>query len=175
FQQYVMNFHINKIEVTLPELINMLKTAEGTFKKAKAPVLLVGESSKGKKGKKNLKKTSKSLQVKGGVRKALITEKKGTCFHCGKDGQWKKNCKVYLASLKDKPSEGMSNLCFVEVNLSINNSFSWVLIRRRKLSKGEVDLRVGDGARVVALAVGTVHLPLSSGRVLELKYCFYVP
>ncbi|GAV61355.1 UBN2 domain-containing protein, partial [Cephalotus follicularis] len=163
FQQFVINFHTNKIEATLHELINMLKTVEGTFKQAKALVLLLGEFSKGKKGKKNLKKTSKPLQAKGGVKKASTTEKKGTCFHCGKDGRWKTKWKVYFASLKDKPSED-SDIC--------NNLQA--LTRRRTLSKGEVDLLVGNGARVATLTVGTVHLLLPSERVLELKNYFYV-
>ncbi|KAK8669902.1 hypothetical protein V6N13_104670 [Hibiscus sabdariffa] len=34
---------------------------------------------------------------------------------------------------------------------------------RRNLAKGDVDLRVGNGARVAALAVGTYVLSLPSG------------
>ena len=43
------------------------------------------------------------------------------------------------------------------------------------LAKGEVDLLVGKGGRVVALAVGTYSLSLPSGLVLELYNCYYVP
>ena len=43
------------------------------------------------------------------------------------------------------------------------------------LAKGEVDLRVGNGARVVALAIGTYYLSLPLGLVLELDNCYYVP
>ena len=49
------------------------------------------------------------------------------------------------------------------------------LSNSRALEKGQVDLRVGNGARVVALAVGTFHLSLPSGMVLELNNCYYVP
>ena len=38
-----------------------------------------------------------------------------------------------------------------------------------------MDLRVGNGARVVTLAVGTYELTLPSGLVLNLKNCYYVP
>jgi len=38
-----------------------------------------------------------------------------------------------------------------------------------------VDLRVGNGARVAALAVGTFHLSLPSGMVLEINNCYHVP
>jgi len=49
------------------------------------------------------------------------------------------------------------------------------LSNSRALEKGQVDLRVGNGARVVALAVGTFHLSLPSGMVLELNNCYHVP
>ena len=45
----------------------------------------------------------------------------------------------------------------------------------RKMSKGEMDLRVANGARVVALAVGTYTISLPSGLVLVLENCYYVP
>ena len=41
--------------------------------------------------------------------------------------------------------------------------------------KGEVDLRVGNEARVAALAVEIYYLSLSLGLVLELDNCYYVP
>ena len=41
--------------------------------------------------------------------------------------------------------------------------------------KGKVDLRVGNGARVAALAIGTYALTLPSGLVLQLSNCYYVP
>ena len=45
----------------------------------------------------------------------------------------------------------------------------------RSLAKGEVDQRVGNGARVATLAVGTYYLSLPSRLVLELDNCYYVP
>ena len=45
----------------------------------------------------------------------------------------------------------------------------------RSLAKGEVDLRVGNGARVATLAVGVYDLTLPSGLVSQLKNCYYVP
>ena len=45
----------------------------------------------------------------------------------------------------------------------------------RKLKKGEVDLRVWNKARVIALAVGTYELVLPNGLLLVLNNCFYVP
>ena len=78
----------------------------------------------------------------------------------------------------------------IEVNVTTFGFTSWVLntgcgahictnmnglSNSRILEKGQVDLRLGNGARVAALAVGTFHLSLPSGLVLELKNCYYVP
>ena len=49
------------------------------------------------------------------------------------------------------------------------------LQRSRSLAKGKIDLRVGNGAKVAALAVGTYYLSLPFGIVLELNDCLYVP
>ena len=41
--------------------------------------------------------------------------------------------------------------------------------------KGEVDLIVGNGARVAALEIEDFELTLPSGLVILLKNCYYVP
>ena len=45
----------------------------------------------------------------------------------------------------------------------------------RKLTKGESDLRVDNGARVSATALWTYVLNLPSILCLNLDYCCYVP
>ena len=55
FSQFIMNFNMNKLEVTLPELLNMLREAESTIKKEK-PVLYTGETRKKRKAERSLKK-----------------------------------------------------------------------------------------------------------------------
>ena len=49
------------------------------------------------------------------------------------------------------------------------------LKKGRRLLKGEEDLHVGSGARVVVLAGGTYNLTLPSGILLELDKCYFVP
>ncbi|PKH89670.1 hypothetical protein CRG98_049885 [Punica granatum] len=49
------------------------------------------------------------------------------------------------------------------------------LRNNRSLAKGEVDLRVENGVRVAALAVGTYHLSLPTRLELDLDDCYYVP
>ena len=44
----------------------------------------------------------------------------------------------------------------------------------RQLNKGESDLRVGNRARVAALAIETYILTLPSGLILSLENCYYV-
>jgi hypothetical protein len=41
--------------------------------------------------------------------------------------------------------------------------------------KGELDVRVGNGAKVAAIAADTYHLPLHSGLVLGLNNCYCIP
>ena len=45
----------------------------------------------------------------------------------------------------------------------------------RRLEKGEVELRVGNGARMFAVSVGALSLSLPSGLILELENCYHVP
>ena len=93
-----------------------------------------------------------------------------------------------MEELKKGSQTSASGIYVIEVNLS--TSTSWVLDtgcgshicvnvqelkRSRSLAKGEVDLRVGNGAKVAALAVGTYILNLPTGLVLELDNCYYVP
>ena len=86
FSQFIMNFNMNKLEVTLPELLNILREAESTIKKEK-PVLYTSETKKKRKAERSFKKG----KGKGKPGKAKVTKKdpakdKGQCFHCGKDG-----------------------------------------------------------------------------------------
>ena len=82
-----MNYNMNEIDKTLPELLSMLRTAEQSINKGKA-VMMVSETKTNGKGKKQHKKPkgkgkgkgpnkpdNSSLKPKGGV------SKEGTCLH----------------------------------------------------------------------------------------------
>ena len=102
-----------------------------------------------------------------------------------------KKCKLYLEDLKKKKKTGetsSSGIYVIQINFS--PSSSWVLgigcgshictnvqglKRSRQLKKGEVDLRVGNGEKVTALAVGSYELTFPSGLLLVLDNCYYVP
>ena len=61
----------------------------------------------------------KSTQIRGAAKKKVKeTSSKGTCFHCGKEGHWKRNCKAYMESKKmvacDAPTS--SGIYVIEIN-----------------------------------------------------------
>ena len=133
FNQFIMNYYMNKMVVTLLELLNMLKAAKDLIKKEKPTVMLVEKSDTSLKlnpnGKNFKRKGSQSFNKAQGDKVNKDAEKKkakGNCFHCGKPGHWKRNCCHYLASLKnDKPAEGMPNLLVIETNLMEGPFDSW--------------------------------------------------
>ena len=49
------------------------------------------------------------------------------------------------------------------------------LSETRRFARGELDVRVGNGAKVAVLAVGTYHLSLPSGLILELNNYYCIP
>ena len=178
---------MNNIETSIPEL----KTVEPTLKKESKVVMLVNSSSS-KKSSKN-KKKRKSTKPKGGVakKKAKEASLKGTCFHYRKKIHRKRNYKAYLESKKKVTCDALSSssIYVIEVN-TISQSNQCVLDigcdshicidmqglhNSRKPTKGEFNLRVGNGVRVVAIAMGTYILYLPSGLCLNLDDCFYVP
>jgi len=194
FSQFVVNFHMNKLDVSLPELHNMLKTAESNFPPKKSSVLLIGEGSNPKKRKRNSSKKKKVGEKTPVPPKAEDPESKVVCFHCNKVGHWKRNYKVYLAELKKKKGSETtasdSGMFMIEVNMSLNQISTWVLdtacgshicnslqgLRRsRTLEEEEVILLMGNGARVAAEDVESFHLHMPTGKTIVLNNCYFVP
>ncbi|KAL8101584.1 hypothetical protein AgCh_033472 [Apium graveolens] len=182
FSQFVMNFDMNKLDVNLPELHNMLKTAESNFPPMKSSVLLIGEGSNPNKWKKNPSKKKKVGEKKPVPPKAEDPKSKDVCFHCNKVGHWKRNCKVYLAELKKKKGSETtasdSGMFMNKVNMSLSQISTWVLDtacgshicnslqglrRNRTLEEEDVVLRMGNGARVAAEAWTPPYTPQLNG------------
>ncbi|KAG8499027.1 hypothetical protein CXB51_005408 [Gossypium anomalum] len=183
YSQFVLNFNMNEIDKTLPQLLSMLRTAEGNMKNVGPKPILMVRNNKGKgkakvptkpkgKGKPNLGNGKATLKPKSGV------SKEGNYFHYGVTGRWKRNCPVYLEEIKKAKASGMSASGIYVIDINLSTTTSWVLDigcgshictsvqglqRSRTLARGYVDLRVGNGARVAALAVGTYTLSLPSG------------
>jgi hypothetical protein len=85
---------------------------------------------------------------------------------------------------KKKGSEtSTSGINVIEINIALFSIESWVfdtgsmipLSETRRFARGELDVRVGNGAKVAVLAVGTYHLSLPSGLVLELNNFYCIP
>ena len=134
------------------------------------------------------KKSSKSKENKN-TKTSKRKTPKGTCFHCGVDGHWKRNCPKYLADLKEK-KKGKFDLLVLEACLVEDNSSSWIvdsgttnhvcfslpiLSSTRKLADGEVTMRVGSGQIVSAAAVGTARLEFENNKFLVLENVYYIP
>ncbi|VFQ67530.1 unnamed protein product, partial [Cuscuta campestris] len=198
YSQTVVNFYMNKLEMTMPELLKFLTTAEESLGKGKGKsVLMVEGSTVAKKSgprspagtkRKGSKKpkpasNSSSLKPKEGAKK-----KSAVCYYCGKKGHWRRNCAKLLAERKEGKKPQTSGIFVIEVNMS--DITSWVmdtgcgshictsmqdLHERRQLTEGEIQLKVGNGALVNALAIGTYSLSLPSGLVLQLNNCLFVP
>ncbi|KAB1223499.1 hypothetical protein CJ030_MR2G016867 [Morella rubra] len=105
----------------LASMSNILQAAEKLIKKEKGSLRIMDKSKgsstsgikpKGKKFKKK-KRSQPSSKAKKEDKSELDKKAKGNCFHCGKLGH--RNCRLYLASLKQKkPAEGM---LVIEMNL----------------------------------------------------------
>ncbi|KAK9043227.1 hypothetical protein V6N11_071574 [Hibiscus sabdariffa] len=171
FSQFILNFNMNEIEKTLPQLLGMLRTAEGNMKKGISKSVLMVREAKGKGIGKKVAKSKGNGKTKPKGNEALKHKGEvsidGKCFHCGKIGHWKRNCPIYLEDVKKAKAVGapVSGIYVIDVHMS--TSSSWVLDigcgshictsvqglhMIRNLAKGDVDLRVGNGARVAALA-----------------------
>ncbi|KAK8539339.1 hypothetical protein V6N12_042968 [Hibiscus sabdariffa] len=82
FSQFILNFNMNEIEKTLPQLLGMLRTAEGNMKKDRSKSVLWSAKRKGKE-----------------------KEKK---WQSQRTGHWKRNCPIYLEDVKKAKAVGAS-------------------------------------------------------------------
>ena len=131
YSQFVVNFYMNKLDCTIPELINMLVTTEKTLKSLRGTILVVEQiSSKRKSTRKKKAKFTKKQNKESKPKKKVPSkdEAKEKYFHCHTEGHWRRNCPKYLESLKikkgDKLFEGM---LVIKSNLTVSSTSSWVL------------------------------------------------
>jgi hypothetical protein len=129
YKGFVMNYNMQGMEKTIPELFAMLKSAEVEIKK-EHQVLMVNKTTsfkkkgKGKKG--NFKKNGK--QAAAPTKKPKVGPKPETeCFYCKGTGHWKRNCPKYLADKKDgKVNKGIFDIHVIDVYLTSARSSVWV-------------------------------------------------
>ncbi|KAK8670083.1 hypothetical protein V6N13_104844 [Hibiscus sabdariffa] len=97
FKPFVLNFIVNEINKTLPQLLGMLRTAESDLNKNGSKSFLIVRKAKGN-GKKNAKSKGNGKSKPKG-KDALKPEKgiskDGKCFYCDKTRHWKGNCTLF--------------------------------------------------------------------------------
>ena len=124
-----MNYNMQGMTKTIPELFAMLKSANVEIKK-EHQVLIVDKTTsfkkktKGKKG--NFKKNGK--QISTPVKKPKAETKPGTeCLHCKGNGHWKRKCPEYLVDKKDgKVNKGIFDIQVINVYLTSVYSSPWI-------------------------------------------------
>src|SRR3954468_13858084 len=125
-----MNYNMQGMKKSLPELLLMLKTIEVEIKK-EHQVLMINKTTSFKKGKKgkpkgNFEKVGKSVATP--EKKTKNGRKPETeCFYCKGTGHWKRNCPKYLADKKaGKVNKGICDIHVIDVYLTSTRSSAWV-------------------------------------------------
>ncbi|KAH0749067.1 hypothetical protein KY290_028299 [Solanum tuberosum] len=187
FQQFCLNYNMNKMSLSLAHFLNELQVAETLVKKAPSMALNVEKSStskpQGGQKKKNAHKAKAIAPLTWGVKKS-----KGKCFHCKMPGHWKAHCPVFLTKKKNNRSNSLSLV--VETFLAVVSTTSWCVDsgatdhicttlqgfqETRKMIRGEVSVFKADGSAAPVLALGNITFSFDSGRVLILKDVLYAP
>lgn len=195
YDNFVMNYNMNGWEKTLSELHAMLKSAEQNIpsKDPNPGVLMIKDG----RVKKNKPKTSGKGKGKAVARKKIPPPPKkknpakdAECFHCGKVGHWRRNCPLYQSELKKGKAGETSKSGIFQIQLYTFSSDSWIFDTgcgthicnnmqgmriSKRLKKGTLDLRVGNGGRAAVEAIGTYELTLPSGLIVLLEQCHFAP
>src|SRR5215813_5014129 len=137
--------------------------------------------------KKSIGKPKGKAMKKKNKKNSKPTEK---CFHCNKDGHWKRNCPKYLAELKQKKTSGKYDLLVIESLLVEDDKSVWIvdsgatnhvcsslqlLDSWKDLTEGDFPMKVRTRDVVSARAVGVSRLEFLNKSYLNLNNVLYIP
>ncbi|KAJ9547812.1 hypothetical protein OSB04_020355 [Centaurea solstitialis] len=195
YDQFVLNYNMNGLEKTLTELHGMLKTTERNMNskldssKSKQVLMIKPKSGVVKKKRAVTKGKAKVGSSNKGKGKGKIPDD-AVCFNCNQKGHWKRNCPALLAEMKKQKAIEAGTSGMFTIDLFTYDSDSWVLdtgcgthicttfqgLRsEERLKPGQMELRMGNGAKVAAVARGIYDLELPNGLTLSLSKCLFVP
>src|SRR5215813_5416665 len=131
FFQFKSNYIMNKLSFNLTQLLNELTIYESMMMDKPKPsfeanVTKSSKSAKMKK-KKNIGKPKGKAMKKKNKKSSKDTKPKGKCFHCGKDGHWKRNCPKYLTELKEKKNSSKYDLLVIDSILVEDDKSIWIV------------------------------------------------
>ena len=129
YKSFVMNYNMQGMNKTIPELFAMPKAAKEEIKKERH-VLMVNKTTsfkrKGKRKKANFKKNGKQV-VTPGKKPKSGPKPEIECFYCKGTGHWKRNYPKYLADMKDdKVNKGIFDIHVIDAYLTNARSSAWV-------------------------------------------------
>ncbi|KAK8534690.1 hypothetical protein V6N12_057334 [Hibiscus sabdariffa] len=110
FKPFALNFIMNEINKTLPQLLGMLRTAESDLKKNGSKSILMVREAKGKKKTKSKGNGNSKPKGKDALKPENGISKEAKFFYCEKSGHWKRNCPLYLEKVKKSKANGASSL-----------------------------------------------------------------
>ena len=166
-----MNYSMQGMTKTIPELFMMMKSMKVEIKK-EHQVLMVDKITSFKKRAKGRRGTSRrtSKQVAAQVKKPKSGPKPETkCFYCKGTGHWKRNYPKWLADKKD----GKVNISIFDIHViyvyftsvysnpsvfdtgsvAKSSNLKWELQNKQRLVKGEVMMWVGSDSKVDKITI----------------------
>ncbi|KAK8652276.1 hypothetical protein V6N13_061297 [Hibiscus sabdariffa] len=119
FKPFVLNFNMNEINKTLPQLLGMLRTVKSDLKKNGSKSILMIRETKGKKKTKSKGNGKSKPKRKDALKPEKGISKEAKWFYSEKSGHWKRNCPLYLEEVKKSKANGASSSGMNAIDVNI--------------------------------------------------------